>query len=462
MADDAAPAFKSKGSRFSRTIHRVMNFRSSSKEKSGGGKIGICILPSSHDKSLREETFRDKMDGDLKANLRTVLEAVVARLFASASAIKAAYAELQIAQYPYDIDAIQTSDQAVVDELLAISELKRKFLRRELLDISPQVTFMLAEIQEQQSLLKTYEITFKKLEANSEAKDSEISTLRDRLSQSISENKAIEKRLNTSGSQSLFDNFRIGALGPHHFVQVLHLALRSVRSFARTMVKEMEAAKWDLHEALKFIEPDMDFSSRPGHRVFGFEAYVCKSIFEGFDFPNFMLPITEYSSKKQGQGQAQAQQHFFDQFKRLKSLNPKQFILQSPQSSFAKFTRAKYLVLVHAKMECSFFGNLSLRKVVTGGGCPQELAFFTAFVEMCKRIWVLHCLAFSMDDEVSIFQAKRGSRFSEVFMESVTEDVLSSEDAGNGDTRVGFTVVPGFKVGRNVVQCQVYLSPVGS
>lgn len=35
-------------------------------------------------------------------------------------------------------DAIQASDQAVVDELRAISELKRKFLRREL-DMSPQV-----------------------------------------------------------------------------------------------------------------------------------------------------------------------------------------------------------------------------------------------------------------------------------------------------------------------------------
>lgn len=456
-------AFKSsKGNRLSRTIHRVINLRS--KEKNGG-KMGICILPSSQDKSLKEETFRDKIDDDLKAKHRAVLEAVIARLFAGASTIKAAYAELQLAQCPYDGEAIQASDQAVVDELRAISELKRKFLRREL-DISPQVTLMLAEIQEQQSLLRTYEITIKKLEAESEAKDSEISALRNQLAEVISGNKAIEKRLNASGCLSIFDNFRLGSLGPHHFVQVLHYALRSMRSFVKTMVKEMESAKWDLDEAVKFIEPEVNFA-KPGHRIYGFESFVCKSIFEGFDFPNFMLPVIEYSAKKQGQVQ---QQHFFEQFKNLKSLNPKHFIAQNPHSSFAKFTRAKYLAMVHAKMECSFFGNLGLRKLVTSGGCPTESVFFTSFAEMCKRVWVLHCLAFSFDEKVSIFQAKRNSRFSEVFMESVTEDVLCSDSGdvsisgsdGDGDIRVGFTVVPGFKIGRNVVQCQVYLSPVAA
>lgn len=458
MAEETL-AFKSKGSRFSRTIHRVINLRS--KEKNGG-KIGICMLPSSQDKSLKEETFRDKMDDDLKAKHRAVLEAVVARLFAGSSTIKAAYAELQLAQCPYDGVAIQACDQAVVDELRAISELKRKFLRREL-DISPQVTLMLAEIQEQQSLLRTYEITIKKLEAESEAKDAEISALRNQLAESMSGNKAMEKRLNASGCLSVFDNFRIGSLGPHHFVQVLHFALRSVRSFVKVMVKEMESAKWDLDEAVKFIEPEANFV-KPSHRIYGFEAFVCKSIFEGFDFPNFMLPITEYSAKKQGQ----AQQHFFDQFRKLKSLNPKHFIVQNPQTSFPKFTKAKYLALVHAKMECSFFGNLNLRKLVTSGGCPTESVFFTSFAEMCKRVWVLHCLAFSFDEEVSIFQAKRNSRFSEVFMESVTEDVLCSDSGdsslsgGDGDIRVGFAVVPGFKIGRNVVQCQVYLSPLAA
>ncbi|OWM72987.1 protein GRAVITROPIC IN THE LIGHT 1 [Punica granatum] len=465
MEEETTLAFKSKSSRFSRTIHRVINLRS--KDKNGGGnKIGICILPSSHDnKSLKEETYRDKAEDDLKAKHRAVLEAVVARLFAGASTIKAAYAELQLAQYPYDGETIQASDQAVVDELRAISELKRKFLRREL-DISPQVTLMLAEIQEQQSLLRTYEITIKKLEAESDAKDLEISALRDQLGAVVSGNKAIEKRLNASGCLSLFDNFRFGSLGPAHFVQVLHFALRSARSFVKVMVKEMESAKWDLDEALKFIEPEASFA-KPSHRIYGFESFVCKSIFEGFNFPNFMLPTTEYSAKKQGQ----AQQHFFDQFKKLKSVNPKHSIAQNPNSSFAKFTRAKYLTLVHAKMECSFFGNLGLRKLITSGGCPADSSFFTAFAEMCKRVWVLHCLAFSFDEEVSIFQAKRNSRFSEVFMESVTEDVLCSDSSGDSeisgtdgdeDIQVEFTVVPGFKIGRNVVQCQVYLSPVAA
>ncbi|KAK1567647.1 hypothetical protein Q3G72_014713 [Acer saccharum] len=73
--------------------------------------------------------------------------------------------------------AIHMADQAVVDELKAISELKCSFLKKEL-DLSPQLTIMLAEIQEQQSLMKTYEITIKKLECEIETKESKVSLMK--------------------------------------------------------------------------------------------------------------------------------------------------------------------------------------------------------------------------------------------------------------------------------------------
>ena len=98
------------------------------------------------------------------------MEALIARLFAGVTTIKASYAEFQMAQHPYNNNSIQASDQAVVDELRAISELKRKFLKKEL-DLSPQVTIMLAEIQEQQSIKKTYEITIKRLQSEVHARD---------------------------------------------------------------------------------------------------------------------------------------------------------------------------------------------------------------------------------------------------------------------------------------------------
>ncbi|GFP94844.1 hypothetical protein PHJA_001628800 [Phtheirospermum japonicum] len=93
--------------------------------------------------------------------------AFLAKLFAAISSIKVAYAELQIAQLPYDNDAVQSVDQAVVDELKSISELKRRFMKNQIGSSPPHVTLLLAEIQEHQSLMKIYEITMKKIRTKS-------------------------------------------------------------------------------------------------------------------------------------------------------------------------------------------------------------------------------------------------------------------------------------------------------
>ena len=53
-----------------------------------------------------------------------------------------------MAQNPYNSDVIQVDDLVMVEELKAISELRQSFLKKDL-DLSPQVTIMLAEIQEQ-------------------------------------------------------------------------------------------------------------------------------------------------------------------------------------------------------------------------------------------------------------------------------------------------------------------------
>nr|DAD36931.1 TPA_asm: hypothetical protein HUJ06_007572 [Nelumbo nucifera] len=52
-------------------------------------------------------------------------------------------------------------------------------------------------------------------------------------------------------------------------------------------------------------------------------------------------------------------------------------------------------------------------------------------------------------------EVSKGSRFSEVYMESVSNDAFLSSN----NLLVAFTVIPGFKIGKTVIQCQVYLSP---
>ncbi|KAL8529261.1 hypothetical protein ACS0TY_006621 [Phlomoides rotata] len=84
---------------------------------------------------------------------------------------------------------------------------------------------------------------------------------------------------------------------------------------------------------------------------------------------------------------------------------------------------------IHPKMEFSFFGNLNQRKMVNSSEFPGT-EFFKMFAEMGRRIWLLHCLAFSFDNKVRIFQVKQSAKFSEVYMESVVEDIFTVDFSG--------------------------------
>ncbi|KAE8674700.1 hypothetical protein F3Y22_tig00111721pilonHSYRG00063 [Hibiscus syriacus] len=172
---------------------------------------------------------------------------------------------------PLNNDAIQAADEAVVEQLKVLSELKHKFLKQEL-DVSPQVTLMLAEIQEQQSLMRTYEIRIKKLESDIVRKIADISLHHKQLKDCTFLNKSMEKKLNQSGLLSMFDNIKITMLNPSDFVQVLHFTMKFVRSFVRLMMKEMEIAKWDVDAVAKSIDPGT-ILAKQSHRCFVFESF---------------------------------------------------------------------------------------------------------------------------------------------------------------------------------------------
>ncbi|KAE8719371.1 Trehalose-phosphatase/synthase 7 isoform 1 [Hibiscus syriacus] len=144
---------------------------------------------------------------------------------------------------------------------------------------------------------------------------------------------------------------------------------------------------------------------KQSHRCFVFESFVCKTMLEGFVSHDFGLTKEQY----------------FNEFKSLKIVQLKHFLVQTPDSSFSKFAIDKYLKLVHPRMECSFFGNLNQREVVINGGF-LETTFFTTYAEMGRRFWLLRCLGFSMSGQVSVFQVKRDCRFSDVYMENASED----------------------------------------
>ncbi|KAL1567248.1 protein GRAVITROPIC IN THE LIGHT 1-like [Salvia divinorum] len=347
---------------------------------------------------------------------KAVRESFVAKLFAGLSSIKASYAQLQYAQSPYDADEIQSADQVIVAELKKLSELKQCYLKKELDESSPATALLVAEAQEHSSLLKMYEITTKKLDSQLKLKESEIVFLKEKLVEINGECKLLDKRLNSSREQLLFP---VGTeLRPSHFVALLRQAVDSVRSFVRLLVHGMESEGWDLDAAAAAIQPGVSFWER-NHVCFAFESFVSRELFDGFS----------------DESVSENRRRVF-----LKSADWK------PESKFAGFCRSKYLRVVHPKMEASLLGNLDRWN--------SETPFMAGFVEMARRLWLLHCLGMALDEEVAIFRVRDGSRFSEVYMESVSDEAFEA----SSEPLVAFTVVPGFRVASIVVQSQVYLT----
>ncbi|CAI9782694.1 unnamed protein product [Fraxinus pennsylvanica] len=143
--------------------------------------------------------------------------------------------------------------------------------------------------------------------------------------------------------------------------------------------------------------------SQRDHKGFAFESFVCREIFSGFNEPYFSIQNDHQSLPNDTD---QRQISFFEQFKKLRSVSVIQFLGQNPNSLFGNFLKAKYLHLIHPKIEVSFARNSNKRKMVNSGEFP-ETKFFKAFANMGRRVWLLHCLAFSLDQEVSIFQFRK-------------------------------------------------------
>ncbi|KAI7730441.1 hypothetical protein M8C21_025943 [Ambrosia artemisiifolia] len=437
-------------SRLARTFAKVMHVRAATgvdkfqKSKSKTREKVKQDTPT--DESHQHVFFNEK---DEKLQKRALMDAFIAKLFATISSVKAAYAELQYCQVPYDADGIQSADQTLVSELKSLSELKQSFLKKHLDDFSPETTQLSAEVQEQKNLIKTYEITKKKLASQSKLKDSEIIFLKEKLEDIRRENKIIEKRLNSSGSlssSSSHEKWNFSSLSPTNFLSVLKQTTKSIRSLVKFMISEMESTNWDLDAAANSIQPDVVYWDTT-HICYAFESFVCKQMFDGFNLPEFAIPGDSQSKGK-------TREFFFDKFMELKSLKAREYITWKPTSVFAEFCRCKYLKLIHPKMEASLFGNLNQRNLVNARKFP-ETAFFDSFLEVAKWVWLLHCLGFSFSpDGATIFQVAKGSRFSEVFMDSVNDVTFVSPERS---PEVAFTVVPGFKLGKAVIQCQVYL-----
>lgn len=406
-----------------------------------------------HD-SNSQKVYPQPMDESVNQNKES-MEALVSKIFSNISSLKAAYIQLQDAHTPYDPDKIQAADKLVIEELMKLSELKHSYRDNNPrpTSTSPQDSRLAAEIQEQQSLLKTYEVMVKKFQSQIQTRDSEIVNLHQQIQESTQRKSKLEKKLKQRGLLSKepedFDeenNFFSVELSPNLFSSSVETAYKSIHDFSKPLINMMKAAGWDLDAAAQAIEPAAVYSKR-AHKKYAFESHICQKMFSGFQEESFSIDAGNVHVSTES---------FFHQFLAVRAMDPLDILSQSPDSVFGKFCRNKYLMVVHQKMESSFFGNLDQRNYVMDGGHPRT-PFYQAFLKLAKSIWLLHRLAYSFDPKVRVFQVKGGTEFSEVYMESVVKNII----LGEGEKpKVGLMVMPGFMIGGSIIQSQVYLSGV--
>ncbi|KAL6883374.1 hypothetical protein ACP4OV_010788 [Aristida adscensionis] len=382
------------------------------------------------------------------------MDTMIGRVFSNISSLKSAYIQLQEAHTPYDPDRIQAADKLVIEELTRLSELKHTYREKHPKPVaaSPQDSRLLSEIQEQQNLLKTYEVMVKKFQSQIQTRDTEITSIQQQIDEAKLRKSKLEKKLKQRGllnkeseESDEEENYFSIELTPSLFTSAVDNAYQSIHDFSKPMINMMKAAGWDLDAAANAIEPDVVYARR-AHKKYAFESYICQRMFSGFQEESFSVKDSNISVSSEA---------FFHQFLAVRAMDPLDVLSQNPDSIFGKFCRSKYLLLVHPKMEGSFFGNMDQRNYVMSGGHPRT-PFYQAFLKLAKSIWLLHRLAYSFDPKVKVFQVKKGSEFSDIHMESVVKNIILDEGAER--PKVGLMVMPGFSIGTSVIQSRVYLS----
>ncbi|KAL9245277.1 hypothetical protein vseg_018949 [Gypsophila vaccaria] len=406
-------------------------------------------LRENNSQKIHPQPMEEAMNHNIEA-----IDALISRIFTNISSLKTAYIQLQAAHTPYDPDKIQAADREVISELKRLSELKHFYRENNPKPacVSSQDSRLAAEIQEQHSLLKTYEVMMKKFQSEIQNKDSEIQQLQKLIEEASQKGEKLEKNLklrglstkesNVSGEQN---EFFLVDLTADLFISAVEASYKAIHDFTKPLINMMKAAKWDLDAAAESIEPSVVYAKR-AHKKYAFESYVCQKMFLGFQHETFTEKPEDVSVNRES---------FFHQYLALREMDPLDALGQNPNSNFGEFCRSKYLVAIHPKMEASFFGNLDQRNYVIGGGHPRT-SFYQAFVKLAKSIWLLHRLAYSFDPSVKVFQVNKGKDFSEVYMESIVKNLTM--DGSDQKPKVGLMVMPGFWVGGTVIQSRVYLN----
>ncbi|KAK8639762.1 hypothetical protein V6N13_138132 [Hibiscus sabdariffa] len=396
--------------------------------------------PNSSSSSPIDDSFRSiTIDAQIANSL-------VSSVFAAVSSFEASYLQLQTSHVPFEEEGVKSADRALVSHLQRLSDLKR-FYREIRKNPHFEAGLSLgscleAQVQENQSKLRTLEAVSNRLQEEIDEKDNQVSSLRKKLAEIQWANTKLSRKLsgNLNSACDVLLTVRV-------FESVLHDACRATHKFSKILIGLMRKAGWELDLVARSVYPDIDYAKK-GHNRFALLSYICLGMFRGFDVEGFGL------SKKEPLCNGDTATCSLKQLLEHVSSSPMELLSGDRNCEYSRFCEKKYQELIHPTMETSMFSNLDKNEVVLNSWRSLSV-FYESFVSMAGSIWTLHKLAFSFDPGVEIFRVERGVDFSMVYMEDVTK---RNNRPGQPRLKVGFTVIPGFKIGRTVIQSLVYLN----
>ncbi|MFQ6625463.1 hypothetical protein Gotur_005054, partial [Gossypium turneri] len=195
---------------------------------------GFSLLDSAEDFITDQKVVVIKPDPPPNSHRGTIdtqiAECLVSSVFAAVSSFEASYIQLQTSQVPFVEESVKAADRALVSHLQRLSDLKR-FYRELRKNPSFQVGSSLgscleAQVQENQSKLRSLETVSNRLQEEIDEKDNEVSLLRKKLTEIQWGNTKLSNKLsgNLNSACDVLLTVRV-------FHSVLHDACRATHKF---------------------------------------------------------------------------------------------------------------------------------------------------------------------------------------------------------------------------------------
>ncbi|CAA0842686.1 Plant protein of unknown function (DUF641 [Striga hermonthica] len=386
-----------------------------------------------------------------------LIRALIPSLLATVSSFEVSYLQFQAAHVPeIDQNALEAADKLIVSILEKLAEMKSLYRDSKKGSVSgggfefPAGSFLEFRVQENQSKLRVLETMVNSLQSQMDAKDDEASGLRKKLDKIRVCNVHLSRKLGVKRGNAGFDVL----LTIRVFEAILADSVKAVRCFVKLLMNLMQRAGWDLEKAANSVYSGVDYLKKSHYR-YAFLSYVCLGMFHDFDKNDFGLCNDELICNENGEIVDERNGSMRQLIEHVTN-NPMEILSMNTKCGFARFCERKYEELVHPTMECSIFRHLDRKEKKVLDSWKSLSVFHELFVRMASSIWLLHKLAYSFNPVIEIFQVERGVEFSMVYMENVLGKKVVF--VGKSKPIVGFTVVPGFKVNKTVVQSQVYLT----